>query len=195
MAPGRSSSPKGSAPTGKGRGAGPTTPKGSDPRGGASTSDDATCQGDAFTPGQNGTLTWNTTQDIEGRPILLYVLDAHSPTGTSYDFSRKLELEFLKDKTIVEAAEDFVCEKVCFKDQDFLGAVKGREPVQAWLAANLAKAEQRSARLVLLDSGGQLLRSIDWKELANAKPAWLLRELKKALKTNQQHLAPGPRKG
>jgi len=82
-----------------------------------------------FTPNQNGTLTWNTTQEIDRRPILLYVFDGHETTGAGYALSRLLELEVMKDKDVVLTAEDFVCEKTCLKEGDFLQILKGREPV------------------------------------------------------------------
>src|SRR5215813_4226972 len=90
-----------------------------------------------FTPGQNGTLTWNTTQAIDQRPILLYVFDGHSPAGDDFNFSRMVETEFLKDKDVVDVADEFVCEKLCLKEADFLLTIKGREPVQKWLSANM----------------------------------------------------------
>jgi hypothetical protein len=173
-----------------GKAGGPTTPNAGTKRDGDTTPDDGACEGDAFTPGQNGTLTWNTTQEIDGRPILLYVLDGHSPSGLDYDFSRKLELELLKDKAVIREAEDFVCEKICVKEKDFLDVVKDREVVSSWLRENMAKPEQRRARLVLLDAKGGLLRSFDFKKLKGAKPEWLVQELRKAVKANGKSLAP-----
>jgi ribosomal protein L15 len=149
-----------------------------------------------FAPGQNGTLTWNTTQAIDRRPILVYVFDGHTPAGENFDYSKLIEQEFLKDKDVVKVADDFVCEKLCIKETDFLQPVKGREPVQEWLAANMKEPAQRKAKLVVLDANGALLRSFDAKELKSAKPALVVRELKKAQKTNEEHVAAaaGPQK-
>ena len=149
-----------------------------------------------FAPGQNGTLTWNTTQAIDRRPILVYVFDGHSPSGDNFDYSKLIEQEFLKDKDVVKVADDFVCEKLCIKETDFLQPVKGREPVQEWLAANMKEPAQRKAKLLVLDANGALLRSFDAKELKSAKPALVVRELKKAQKTNEEHVAAaaGPQK-
>ena len=149
-----------------------------------------------FAPGQNGTLTWNTTQAIDHRPILVYVFDGHTPAGENFDYSKLIEQEFLKDKDVVKVADDFVCEKLCIKETDFLQPVKGREPVQEWLAANMKEPAQRKAKLVVLDANGALLRSFDAKELKSAKPALVVRELKKAQKTNDEHVAAasGPQK-
>src|SRR5258705_11486988 len=44
-----------------------------------------------FAPGQNGTLTWNTTQAIDRRPILVYVFDGHSPAGGNFEYSPLIE--------------------------------------------------------------------------------------------------------
>ena len=41
-----------------------------------------------FAPGQNGTLSWNTTQAIDRRPILVYVFDGHSPAGENFVTTR-----------------------------------------------------------------------------------------------------------
>lgn len=149
-----------------------------------------------FAPGQNGTLTWNTTQAIDQRPILVYVFDGHTPKGDNFDYSKLVEQEFLKDKDVVKVADDFVCEKLCIKETDFLQPVKGREPVQEWLAANMKEPAQRKAKLLVLDSKGALLRAFDAKELKNADPRLVVRELKKAQKTNEEHLAAaaGPQK-
>jgi hypothetical protein len=171
---------------------GPATP-GGDAGNGCGPGADAT-----FTPGQNGTLTWNTTQAIDRRPILLYVFDGHTTTGADYDFSRLLEQQFLKDKDVVEASDDFVCEKLCLKEADFLLTTLGREPVQKWLAANMNAPAQRKAELVLLDANGTLVRTLDMKDLRTAKPTLVVRELKKAQKTNAERLAaaapPPPKK-
>ncbi len=74
--------------------------------------------------------------------------------------------------------------------------MKGREPVQEWLAANMKEPAQRKAKLFVLDANGELLRTFDAKELKNAKPALVVRELKKAKKTNEEHVAAaaGPQK-
>ena len=146
--------------------------------------------GDRFTPGQNGTLTWNTTQEIDRRPILLYVFNGHETTGAGYALSRLLELELMKDKDVIAAAEDFVCEKACLKEDDFLQILKGREPVQAWLAANMTKSEQRHTQFVLLDANGGVLRAFEEKELRNGGAALVLREMKKAVKENLARVAP-----
>jgi len=193
-------SPGGRSNNGAGRNAGPSTGNrgGSTSSNGGAKRDGVTTNGDdstdgasvaTFTPGQNGTLTWNTTQAIDRRPILVYVFDGHAPSGENFEYSRNVELSFLKDKDVVAAADDFVCEKLCIKESDFLLTVPGREPVRDWLAANMKEPAQRKAKLLLLDANGALLRSFEAKELRTAKPAQIARELKKAQKTNDEHLA------
>lgn len=173
---------------------GPATPNGGKSnKDGDSTPGGSACDTD-FTPGQNGTLSWNTTEEIDRRPILVYVFDGHELSGTDYALSRLIEVDLLKDKAVISAAEDFVNEKTCFKEANFLQAVKGREPVQGWLAANFSKPEQRHTRLALLDSGGKLLRAFDEKELRRGGAPLLVRELKRAIKENDARLAPPAKK-
>jgi hypothetical protein len=191
MPPGRGAS--GGAKSGStGRGSSTGGTKG--PVGGKTSKDTATAtdtiENEGFTPGQNGTLTWNTTQEIDRRPILLYVFNGHETTGAGYALSRLLELEVMKDKEVVLTAEDFVCEKTCLKEGDFLQVLKGREPVQAWLAANMTKADQRRTQLVVLDANGGVLRAFDEKELRRGGATLVLRELKKAAKENVARVTP-----
>jgi hypothetical protein len=44
---------------------------------------------DVFTPGQDGTLQWNTTQSIADRPILLYTFNGHIYEGRDFDYSKR----------------------------------------------------------------------------------------------------------
>src|SRR5262245_42079828 len=117
---------------------GPATPKDGKNKEGESTPGGTACD-TTFTPGPNGTLSWNTTEEIDRRPILVYVFDGHELIGADYNMSRLIELELLKDEKVIAATEDFVNEKTCFKEAGFLQTVKGREPVQAWLNANFSK--------------------------------------------------------
>jgi hypothetical protein len=153
--------------------------------------------GDTFTPGQDGSLAWNTTQPIADKPILLYVFDGHVFEGTGFDYSKKVELEFLKNnKELIAESRGFTCEKICRADHEFLRKVKGREPVNAFLAANLEKPEQRKVQILLLDSTGQLIATFanDPKQLKTGA-AGLLKLLRDAKVENQKRLeAAAPKK-
>jgi CDP-glycerol glycerophosphotransferase (TagB/SpsB family) len=142
-----------------------------------------------FTPGQDGNFAWNTTQAIADRPILLYTFDGHIYEGKDFDYSKRMELELFLDKEIVKLARDFVCEKICISEHEFLRKVKGREPISAFLAANMEKPVQRKVQIAMLDSSGKLIAVFnDPKQLKEGAPA-LLRELKKAREENAKRLA------
>ncbi len=145
--------------------------------------------GDLFTPGQDGNLSWNGTQPIANKPILVYVFDGHIYDGSVFDFSKRIETELLKDPQVIKEARDFVCEKVCVGDHEFLRKVKGREALTAYLTANLAKPEQRKVQLFFLDSTGQWISTFnDPKAIKEGAPA-LLREMRKAKEENAKRLA------
>jgi hypothetical protein len=89
----------------------------------------------------------------------------------------------------VKLMRDFVCEKVCVSDHEFLRKVKGREPISEFLTANMEKSSQRKVQLMLLDSKGKLIGTFDDpKALKEGAPA-LLRAAKKAREENSKRLA------
>lgn len=146
-------------------------------------------EADLFTPGQDGNLSWNGTQPIGSKPLLVYVFNGHVYDGSLFDYSKRLETELLKNPEVIKEARDFVCEKVCIGDHEFLRKVKGREPITAYLAGNFAKPEQRKVQLFFLDSTGSLISVFnDPKAIKEGSPA-LLREMRKAKEVNAKRLA------
>ncbi len=94
-----------------------------------------------------------------------------------------------KNKELIKEARGFVCEKICVADHEFLRKVKGREPVNAFLAASMEKNEQRKVQVMFLDSQGKLISVFsEPKSMKEGAPA-LLRELKKAREENARRLA------
>ncbi len=90
----------------------------------------------------------------------------------------------LKNKEIIKEAREFVCEKVCLSDHEFLRKVKGREPVNTYLLANMEKGEQRKVQVLFLDADGKPIATFtDPKALKEGVPA-LLREMRKAKEEN-----------
>jgi len=147
-----------------------------------------------FTPGQDGNLTWNTTQAIADRPILLYTFNGHVFDGKEFDYSRSVELELFKNKEVIKLAREFVCEKICVSDHEFLRQVKGREPVNAFLASSMEKPDQRKVRVTFLDRSGRLIATFDDpKALKDGAPA-LLRAMRAAAAENaRRRTAEAPR--
>ena len=143
-----------------------------------------------FTPGQDGSFAWNSTQPIEGRPILLYVFNGHKSEGREFDYSKSLETALFANKEVAKEARAFVCEKVCIEDHEFLRKVKGREPVTTFLTSTMEKAEQRKSSLLLLDANGALISSFDDPKSLKEGAAALMRDLKKAKAENSKRLAP-----
>jgi hypothetical protein len=156
---------------------------------------DTTEVGEYFTPGQDGNLAWNTTQPIVARPILLYIFDGHVFEGSNYDYSKTIELGMFKNKELIKESRDFVCEKICIDDHEFLRKVKGREPVNGFLAANMEKKEQRVVQLAFLDSSGRLISVFDDpKALKDGVPA-LRKAMRQAREENARRLeAAAPKK-
>ncbi|MSR45601.1 MAG: hypothetical protein EXS13_00775 [Planctomycetes bacterium] len=144
--------------------------------------------GDFFTPGQDGSLTWNGTNPIGSKPILIYVFNGHIYEGTHFDYSRTLETTLFKDKDVIKESRDFVCEKVCIDDHEFLRKIKGREQVTAFLAKAMEKPEQRKVQLLFVDSTGQLIANFtDPKAIKEGAPA-LLKALRAAKEENAKRL-------
>lgn len=150
---------------------------------------------DLFVPGSDGNLSWNGTKPIAGKPILLYVFDGHIYDGSAFDYSKRLETELFKHKDVIQAARDFICEKVCIGDHEFLRKVKGREPVTEYLATTFEKPESRKVKLLFLDATGKAIAAFDDpKALKEGVPA-LLAQLREAAKVNAQRLAELPDAG
>lgn len=142
-----------------------------------------------FTPGQDGSLTWNGTQPINGKPILVYVFNGHIYEGTQFDYSNTLETVLFKDKDVIKEAREFICEKVCVGDHELLRKVKGREAIADYFARNMAKPEQRKVQLLFLDATGAPISAFtDPKAIKEGAPA-LLKAMRAAREENAKRLA------
>ena len=100
-----------------------------------------------------------------------------------------LETSLFKDKEVVKEARDFICEKVCIADHEFLRKAKGRERIGEFLARTRTKQETRKVELLFLDSTGALLSTFnDPKAIKEGAPA-LLKALRAAKEENSKRIA------
>jgi hypothetical protein len=141
--------------------------------------------GTFFVPGQNGTLSWNTTAPIRQKPILLYVFDGHTLEGSNFEYSAIVENKAFKDEKVIREARGFICEKICTSDHEFLREVEGREPVTKFISTSLKDPKKRNAKVFLLDASGQLIASFEGEKFLKTSAPAMAKMLKKAKKENQ----------
>ena len=153
----------------------------STPRGGQST---AAEESSYFVPGQDGNFAWNTTVPVRQKPILVYVFDGHVAAGNDFDYSKAVEKRMFKNDDVRELSREFICEKICVGDHEFLREVKGREAVHRYLKT-MPELEKREVHVALLDSNGELIEVfVDKRKIRKGAPA-LEASMKKALKANR----------
>ena len=106
-------------------------------------------------------FSWNTTVPVKERPILLYLFDSSKPKGKNFDISKDYEVKIFPDRTVVKLAEDFICEKVCFKNE-LTRSYKGREVLNAFKREyNKTPLNKRTAHVIFLDYKGEVLFDVN----------------------------------
>ncbi len=133
-----------------------------------------------FMPGENSSLSWNTTVDIDKKPILVYVFDHEQTAGDDYNYSKHIERTVFQDEKVREVSRQFICEKVSVSEGSLLQEVEGREPVLNYLK-NLPEAR---THIAMLDSHGQLLGTFESE--ADLRNGAFRREMTNSLKENQR---------
>lgn len=126
-----------------------------------------------FTPGQDGSFAWNTTAPIGKRPILVYVYDCQKSSGDGFDYSQSVERKIFSQQEIRKLSRDFVCEKICAGNDEFLRKVEGREAVSSYLST-MKEPKDRVTHVAVLDPEGKLIAKFtEPKLLKKGAPAFL----------------------
>ena len=142
-----------------------------------------------FVPGQTGQLSWNTTREVDGKPIFLYVYNCENRDGSNFDFSRVLERELLKDEKVVEMARSFVCEKTCHDGPNFLEKIPHREMMEDYITA-LSKQKKIDSHIAILDANGKVISTVfGTKQLKRLGVKGLSKMLRKAQSENEKRVA------
>lgn len=130
-------------------------------------------------------FSWNTTAPIKERPILLYLFDSSTPTGKNFEAAKEYEVKVFPEKDVIELSEDFICEKVCFKNE-LTRSYKGREILDAFKReANKVPLKDRTTQVVFLSWKGEVLC-----EVKSVPPAGKFEQyMKLALRKNAKALA------
>jgi len=110
--------------------------------------------------GVDQSLSWNTTVPIKERPILLYLFDSSTPKGKNFDVAKDYEVKIFPDRNVVKLSENFICEKVCFKNE-LTKSYKGREALNGFKReANKTPLKEQKTRVVFLNWKGEVLYEV-----------------------------------
>jgi len=130
-------------------------------------------------------FSWNTTAPIKERPVLLYLFDSSKPKGKDFEASKDYEIKIFPDSKVVKLSEQFICEKVCFKNE-LTKSYRGREVLNAFKREyNKVPLAKRRAHVVFLNWQGEVLYSVNKAK----SPGKFSQYMKLALKKNKQMLA------
>lgn len=130
-------------------------------------------------------FSWNSTVPIKERPILLYLFDSSKPKGKNFDASKDYEIKIFPDSKVIKLSEQFICEKVCFKNE-LTKSYKGREILNAFKREyNKVPLDKRRAHVVFLNWKGEILYSVKKAK----SPGKFSQYMKLALKKNKKMLA------
>ena len=130
-------------------------------------------------------FSWNTTAPVKERAILLYLFDSSKPKGKNFEASKGYEIKIFPDSKVVKLSEQFICEKVCFKNE-LSKSYKGREVLNAFKREyNKVALSKRKSHVVFLNWKGEVLYSVKMAK----SPGKFSQYMKLALKKNKKMVA------